>query len=598
MLTIRLFGGYHLASDSGPVKMPTHAADAVLAHLAIQRGARVGRDTLAKLLWPDKPSEAAKTNLRTTLYRIRGAIAGCDPVAADRATLSLNTAQVKTEFDLADELHRTFLLAPEEAPGILAGREEWRMRSRDILPDWDDDWVELERRRQRLLANDHGCELAKSLEDYGDAAGALQIWRELLQRVPQHVEALKHAIRLENEIHGTAGAAELARQAALQFSRSSHIEMPGDLKRRLVNLKHGTQEAVAPPVHIRKRSELFLLAKMFEANLASNAQEAMALLARESEDPRNHAQPRAFLGLLVTALENSTGTSPDRLLVAVQAGHLASHCSRFDIGHKWTQFIIENTDESDYNHPRALTMKGHLYLEQRNYTGAREYLVRAVENAERNGFSWFRLAAISNLAALQWTVMEFEQAIASYQAIFAEASLLSDTRRAQASTGCHSSLSYLYAMMQNWPEAITHARKSQKMTDDYPLYGQISGSPLGLALFATGKRSEGLKELMRGVNFTAREGMLRFNQMALDFAGIALAMSGGTDQAIRLFDANAEHRFAISHYRSPAETNLITRVVNLDPERIDLKENPLRGQSAATLSVWTCEELERTLESG
>ena len=243
-------------------------------------------------------------------------------------------------------------------------------------------------------------------------------------------------------------------------------------------------------------------------------------------------------------------------------------------------------------------MKGHLYLEQRNYTGAREYLVRAVENAERNGFSWFRLAAISNLAALQWTVMEFEQAIASYQAIFAEASLLSDTRRAQASTGCHSSLSYLYAMMQNWPEAITHARKSQKMTDDYPLYGQISGSPLGLALFATGKRSEGLKELMRGVNFTAREGMLRFNQMALDFAGIALAMSGGTDQAIRLFDANAEHRFAISHYRSPAETNLITRVVNLDPERIDLKENPLRGQSAATLSVWTCEELERTLESG
>lgn len=597
MLTIRLYGNYQLAGDSGPISLPTHAADAVLAYLAVHRGARISREVMAKAIWPEKSSEAGRTNLRTTLYRIRSCMTDCEPIFAERTTLALDTIQVRSDFDFADELHRTFLLAPDEAQGIAAGTEEWRIRTREILDNWDDEWIDKERRRQRLLTNDLGCDLAKALEDFGDAPGALQIWREILLRVPQHDEALRHAIRLEGEIHGSLGAVELAQQAARQFSKSSQIEMPSELKRRLMSVKLGAQEGGPQPVHIRKRSELFLLAKMFESNLASNAQEAMALLARECDDARNHAQPKAFLGLLAIALEHSSGTSSDRMRVAVQVGHLSSYCSRFDIGHKWTQFVIENTEESDYSHPRALTMKGLLYLEQRNYAGAREYLVRAVENAERNGFDWFRLAAISNLAMLQWTEMEFEKAIGSFQTILEEASRLEEPRRIHASTATYSCLAYLYAMKQSWSEAIEYSRRSQKMTDSYPLFGQIVSAPLGLALFADGKHSEGLREMMRGVNFSAREGMLRFNQMALDFAGIALMKVRRKHPALSLFEANGEQRFAISHYRSPAELSLIINATGMDPDEIRLDENPLRGQSAATLSAWTCEELERTLES-
>jgi hypothetical protein len=74
-------------------------------------------------------------------------------------------------------------------------------------------------------------------------------------------------------------------------------------------------------------------------------------------------------------------------------------------------------------------------------------------------------------------------------------------------------------------------------------------------------------------------------------------MANKRAQACRLFDANAEHRFAISHFRSPAERSIVMLAASVDPEQIRLEQNPLRGQSAATLSVWTCEELERTLKS-
>jgi DNA-binding SARP family transcriptional activator len=595
MLSICVLGRYRITCDSAPVVFPTRSADAVLAYLALARGARVDRDELARTLWPDKDREAARTNLRTTLYRVRATLPDIEPILSDRRTLALNLSAASTDLDHADELHRAFEMAPGEAGGIPAGLQEWCLRRQDALVDWDHEWVEPERRRFGVLANELGCELAKAMEDFGDGPAALQIWKEILDRVPQHMEALQHAIRLESEIRGTESALAFAQHATRPFERGRQVQMTESLKRQLTNLRAGAKEALAEPTHIRKRSELLLLAKMFESNLAGNQSEALAFLAKTAENPRNHGHPRALLGLLVMALERSSGTSPDRLAIATRVANLASHCSRFDIGHKWTQFVIDNSSESEIVHSRAMTMKGHLFLEERNYGPAREYLVRAVDCAARYGFDFFRLSAISNLANLECDLMEFDEALLSLQTIFKEATKLPETRCAHAQAAAYFGMSSVFALMQNWPDAILHARACQERADEFPLYGHAVSRSLGLALFCEGRRREGIRELIRGINFTAREGIHRFNQSSLDFAAVALESSGRSEEAECLLDANSEQRFSIRNFHSPAESNLLVRTANLDPARRSAKGNPLRGQLPATLSAWACEELERTM---
>jgi hypothetical protein len=67
--------------DSGrDLNFPTTKAQALLAYLLVEEVQRPGagwqRGELMMLLWPDTVAESAQTNLRQTLYRLRGALPG------------------------------------------------------------------------------------------------------------------------------------------------------------------------------------------------------------------------------------------------------------------------------------------------------------------------------------------------------------------------------------------------------------------------------------------------------------------------------------------------------------------------------------------
>ena len=156
-----------------------------------------------------------------------------------------------------------------------------------------------------------------------------------------------------------------------------------------------------------------------------------------------------------------------------------------------------------------------------------------------------------------------------------------------------SNLCFVYTTLGRWAEAIPYGRASLRMSEHHPVLASIVPGPLGLALYAHGERAEGLRMLGLGLSRTLREGMARFNQITLDYTAVALACEGRMRVARCLLAANGERRTALRHQRSPAEASLIRRVSGLDPEARPEGENPLAGQSAATLSEWACEELER-----
>jgi tetratricopeptide (TPR) repeat protein len=302
-----------------------------------------------------------------------------------------------------------------------------------------------------------------------------------------------------------------------------------------------------------------------------------------------------MLSLLIMALDNTEGTSPERLKAAAQVGRLASWTSEFELGHKWTAFVIANTEEADGYHQRALISKGFLYFEQREYGPAREHLIRVIDIVTRLGQESLRIAAIANLAGVQWQELEFGEAIEAYQGILDAVQANPDPSFAWFASAIHANLAFVFAVMGNWPEAIEHGRTCIATSEGHPLYGLVCATPLGLSLFANGEKRQGLQELLRAVDATSRQGLVRYNQMAIDFAAAALSRNNARDVARSVADANAEHRFALRHVRSPAENKLLLDAGAITSTSDRLASNPLRGQSAATLSQWVCEELERAL---
>ena len=63
------------------------------------------------------------------------------------------------------------------------------------------------------------------------------------------------------------------------------VDLPTSIKKIVRAIKNGVYEPAPRAGVFRSRNELVLLARMFEANLQSNSQEALRLLATESLKP-------------------------------------------------------------------------------------------------------------------------------------------------------------------------------------------------------------------------------------------------------------------------------------------------------------------------
>jgi DNA-binding SARP family transcriptional activator len=111
-------------------------------------GGRVNRRHAAGTLWPYGDDERAAGNLRSALWRLRGA--GIDILHADKCTLYLDP-------DLAIDIAKLSAWATRVIEGSAEGSDldlvNFSLEAIDLLPGWYEDWVvfERERLRQRFL---------------------------------------------------------------------------------------------------------------------------------------------------------------------------------------------------------------------------------------------------------------------------------------------------------------------------------------------------------------------------------------------------------------------------------------------------------------
>jgi DNA-binding SARP family transcriptional activator len=138
-------------------------------------------------LWPDGPEVRAAGNLRSALWRLRGA--GIDVLEADKVAVHMRD---RTTTDLDALCAWADRLVDGTASGADMRVPEWTSAVAELLPGWYDDWVifERERIRQRML---HALEVLsyrlRSCGRYGEAieaamdAVSVEPLRESAQRV-------------------------------------------------------------------------------------------------------------------------------------------------------------------------------------------------------------------------------------------------------------------------------------------------------------------------------------------------------------------------------------------------------------------------------
>lgn len=169
---VSLLGEFRLSLPaSSSVGLPA-GAQRLLALLALRRRA-IRRSAAAGVLWPDVSQEHACGSLRAALARLQRV--GPSVVTATFVDVSLSTdvlvdldeCRVVAQHIVADDSNTT-----EESTDCLAAL------SRDLLPDWDDDWVlpEAEAWRQvRLRALEALARRFTMAERYADAAAAAAV---------------------------------------------------------------------------------------------------------------------------------------------------------------------------------------------------------------------------------------------------------------------------------------------------------------------------------------------------------------------------------------------------------------------------------------
>jgi DNA-binding SARP family transcriptional activator len=144
LVRVELLSGFGLEVDGRPIALAM-GPQRLVALLALQ-GRAMSREHVAGILWPDTSTRLAGASLRSALWRVH-TLGGGRVVWTTRSHVGL-APTVAVDVDVMRAQAHRLLQSPSAAhPDDL----DYRPLTRELLPDWYDDWVVGERERIRQL---------------------------------------------------------------------------------------------------------------------------------------------------------------------------------------------------------------------------------------------------------------------------------------------------------------------------------------------------------------------------------------------------------------------------------------------------------------
>jgi DNA-binding SARP family transcriptional activator len=181
--SLSLLSGFDLMRDRQSVRLPL-SMQRLLAFLTIQDRPR-RREYVSGVLWLESPEQRAGANLRSALWRLN---------QIDPRLVEMSASSLRLSPEVKVDLHQRLEQGRRLLDGTLSWSEEefdTDLFKTDLLPDWYDDWLVIERERfhqMRLRVLELICELRTgggrfaSALDAGLAAVAAEPLRESAHR--------------------------------------------------------------------------------------------------------------------------------------------------------------------------------------------------------------------------------------------------------------------------------------------------------------------------------------------------------------------------------------------------------------------------------
>lgn len=223
-----LLGGFECSYAGNGISLPL-GAQRLLALLALRAEGGAHRAGAAELLWPDSSAGRAAGNLRSALWRSRR-LAEITVVECVGPRLRLSPSVCVdlrcVHCQIRDVVEGRSVVTDRNSEGLVIAL------SHELLPDWTDDWLVLERERWdqvRLHALEGVAERLMSKEHYLDAlttaltAVAVEPIRETAHRIVIEIHlaegnpasALRHYQRYRAHLQRELGVAPSPRMAQL-----------------------------------------------------------------------------------------------------------------------------------------------------------------------------------------------------------------------------------------------------------------------------------------------------------------------------------------------------------------------------------------------
>jgi DNA-binding SARP family transcriptional activator len=179
-----LLGGFRLSIEAEEVPLPMNA-QRLVCFLALHDQPLL-RSFVGGSLWGESTDHRAGGSLRSALWRLRRATYPLVSVTSDHIELS---PIVAVDLREGEALAHKVLDPSQELDDVAEVNEE--VLSADLLPDWTEDWVLLEResyRQLRLRALEALCRRLSAKGRFGQAvqAGMLAVSGEPLRESARH----------------------------------------------------------------------------------------------------------------------------------------------------------------------------------------------------------------------------------------------------------------------------------------------------------------------------------------------------------------------------------------------------------------------------
>ena len=185
---LALFDGFELRYGSRVVPLPL-TAQRVLAFVALQEHS-VLRRYVACMLWVDSTEEHATSSLRSVLWRLR---------RSGHNLIEVEGPRIRFAPGVAVDVHEVTAWSRrllDTDPDQMTDHRGRGYVLGDLLPDWYDDWVLLERERLRELRVYAFEALCERLTVRGSYAAAMQAAQSVLKLEPLRESAHRLLVRI------------------------------------------------------------------------------------------------------------------------------------------------------------------------------------------------------------------------------------------------------------------------------------------------------------------------------------------------------------------------------------------------------------------